>query len=198
MQLVGSREKLEIRAKFWWALEYIANSQNADEDESTSKTSTAKKLNDYHSILKKLLNQVEILQGKDGGIQWDFHIGGKTQSDVFTLTLLQVVLGYCKGNNAMCNQKGYNLQFLDYYVAPMDADDPDHVCRFVNIAGDARGKDSRNWKGWQCIKLTMLFMTYLFWGAHATCSSIDDSTPAKPMHGIWLDTVMYVDEHFEC
>lgn len=194
--------KREIRnkASSWRTIGYIESYRDEselDEEKGKKNLSSKTKLNDYHSQLDILLREFKLLQGKDSGISWNLKLGNKTYPVVFKLAL-QVVLGDCKGNNILCGQKGgHSLQMKklcrDCFVSPQDADDPNHVCRFVHI-NDLKHKTAKELEELSMHNIENA-MADVYFGARK--SSIFDSTPPEPLHGIELGTLKYMYEEFE-
>ena len=194
--------KRDIRnlSKAWRTLGYLENISNSDSEEGTEvedvKT-VAAKMNEYHSILNLLLNEIRLLQGHNGGLQWDLKFGDKTHRVVFKFAI-QVILGDCKGNNVLCGQYGghsllSNRLCRDCFVSPSDSDNPYHQCKFIGI-DDVSGKTKKELNAMSMHKIENAFHG-LYFGART--SSIYNCTPPEPLHGLLLGTVKYLFEEFE-
>ena len=194
----------------WRTLGYIeslSNTNAEDEDQeddelhingkSMPSKSTTAKMNDYHSMLSLLLFELKSLQGPENGMHWELCLGGKTNRVVLKFAI-QVVIGDCKGNNVLCGQFGghsiLSKQLCrDCNVAPMDSDNPNHICTFVSI-NDVRGKTKKELKMRSMHKIQNCF-DEMYFGART--SSIFNCTPPEPLHGVLLGTIKYLFEEFE-
>ena len=186
----------------WRTLGYIEDSLRNSEVDGTdgatsSRCNSSAKLNDYHSILNVILSEFKILQGMDGGMEWDLNFQGKRHKVVFKFAV-QVVLGDCKGNNSLCGQfGGHSLQSeklcRDCMVSPMESDDPEHICTFVTL-DDVKDKSKTDLKLMSMHKIDNVFHN-IYFGARG--SSIYNCTPPEPLHGVLLGTVKYLYEEFE-
>ena len=187
-------------SKAWRTLGYLENISNSESDAGTEASevkTVAGKMDEYHSILALLLHELKMLQGRDGGLQWDLKLGGKTYRVVLKFAV-QVILGDCKGNNVLCGQYGgHSLQSnrlcRDCMIAPSEADDPNHVCKFIGIE-DVRGKSKKELNSMSMHKIQNAFEGVYF---GARTSSIYNCTPPEPLHGLLLGTVKYLFEEFE-
>ena len=196
--------KRQVRnmSQAWRTLGYIESLDNmigSDKTDTGAKATmnVTAKMNDYHSMLSLLLSELKTLQGKDGGLAWTLSLGEKKYNVVLKFAI-QLVIGDCKGNNILCGQYGGHSILSkrlcrDCDVAPSDADDPYHVCKFTSI-DEVRGKNQKELKMMSMHCITNAFDN-MYFGART--SSIYDCTPPEPLHGILLGTIKYLFEEFE-
>ena len=185
------------REELWRTLGYMKSPVNAEEEDSSTSVSSLTKLKDYHSVLSILLEEVKLVQGCNSGIMFDLHMNGAVHHVVFKVAV-QVVLGDCKGQNILCGQKGghsllSNKLCRDCHVSPMESDDPDYQCKYVHI-DDVKGKSRSELDALSMHNIENAFQNVYF-GARS--SSIFDSTPPEPLHGVLLGTVKYLYKVFE-
>ena len=194
--------KRDVRSsgKAWRTLGYMENirhSEEDDEEECLDVKSVASKLNEYHSMLKLLLEDFKVMQGEGGGMKWDLMLGGQKHTVVLKFAV-QVILGDCKGNNMLCGQYGgHSIQSKrlcrDCMVSPNDADNPDHLCTFIS-SEDVKEKTKKELNLMSIHKIDNAFKG-IYFGART--SSIFNCTPPEPLHGLLLGTVKYLFEEFE-
>lgn len=191
------KRSIRNKEESWRTLGYMESPKNAQEEESSSSVSSLMKLKDYHSVLSVLLDELKLVQGNGSGIKFDLKINGAVHHVVFKVAV-QVVLGDCKGQNILCGQKGghsllSNKLCRDCHVTPFESDDPDYQCKYVHI-DHVKGKSRSELEALSMHKVDNAFEDVYF-GARS--SSIFDSTPPEPLHGVLLGTVKYMYEVFE-
>ena len=184
----------------WRTLGYVEDLKNVIHesfDKNASKIiSTRTKLQDYHAILEHILKDFQDLQGKNGGFRWKLDLNGN-QVDVIFKVAVQVVIGDCKGNDALCGRfgsHGINVKGLcrDCMVQTHEGDDPNHKCVFIKRE-NVQGLSKEELKEMSFHKINNAF-DEIYMGARNT--GITECTPPEPLHGFKLGLCKYLFEEF--
>ena len=179
----------------WRTIGYIESDKNySDQSYTQDNKNTDEKWEAYHKICEKLLSEMQVLLGKDGGFKWTLTLDGKKHEVVFKLAV-QVVLGDCEGNKKLCLHFGTTRSKVlcrDCMVPYADADDPNHVCTFTTKQ-HILGKSAKELAE-ICKHNVVNAFHPLYYGAREL--SIYEVTPPEPLHGILLGLVKYQFDKF--
>ena len=177
----------------WRTLGYLENLDNSTGTERV-KRNAKKKMHDYHEMLKEILSEFKLHQGKNGGFKWKLKIGNHSHEVVFKLAI-QVVLGDCVGHDKLClhiasnNSNAKNL-CRECKVSPTDSEDPDHRCIFIT-ADDFLNASQEDLANISKRNVPNAFSD-IYFGARNL--SIYESTPPEPLHQFLLGLVKYLIE----
>ena len=178
----------------WRNLGYIENQKNVKNKckRNVKQKKSTIKLENYHTILDKILKSLKELQGEDGGFWWDLKLNGKTFRVKFKIAV-QVVLGDCQGLDKLCGHFGgshprMKLLCRDCNVPPAESDDPRHHCVFIKKE-DLENKTKAQLKLISKHPIKNAMFGIYFGGNNR---SIFDCSPPEPLHQYLYGTVKYL------
>lgn len=184
----------------WRTLGYVEDLKNIVREsvkQNSVNINTRTKLQDYHAILDHILKDFQHMQGKSGGFKWKLDLNGN-QFDVVFKIAVQVVIGDCKGNDALCGRygsHGINVKGLcrDCLVHTHDGDDPTHKCVFIKRENIQHvSKEELEKISFHKIKNAF---DEIYMGARE--SGITECTPPEPLHGFKLGLCKYLYIEFK-
>jgi hypothetical protein len=126
-------KKTRNRPEAWHPLGYIPNIGLLSKAESTNAMRGSAKVQLYHDILSKIFDSFVDLQGKEGGLPYQFFYRGKVYNALLLFPLL-AVLGDTESHDRLCGQ--YNSRGSG--VA--------RLCRHCNIPRSQTGNVDYEWE----------------------------------------------------
>lgn len=192
------KRRIRNMSRSWRTIGYIESLEKSTGNDDGSKLNAEMKLNDHHAILDFILKDLRQLQGQGSGFSWQLELGGRKFDVVFKVAV-QLVIGDCKGNDALCGRvASHNLSCAmlcrDCKVPSVDGDDPSHICQFISKS-DFDNKSRKQLREDMSYYSIENAFNKLHFGARTEI--VNEVTPAEPLHGFKLGLCKYMYEEFE-
>lgn len=181
--------------KSWFIAGYIEAEKNYSSLKRGQKYSTADKLNDYHHIIDFILKDLTELCDNGG---FDFNL--KMHQDTFKVTYkpaIQLIIGDCKGADALCGRFGTHSKHLkclvrDCQVPTKEGDNFNFKCQYHEVE-TMKNLSSAALQKLSFHKITNAFYKMEFGGDPY---GIFLATPSEPLHQVDLGICVYEVEGF--
>jgi hypothetical protein len=192
------KRRIRNISRSWRTIGYIESLEKSTGNDDGSKLNAEMKLNDHHAILDFILKDLRQLQGQGSGFSWQLELGGQKFDVVFKVAV-QLVIGDCKGNDALCGRvASHSLKCAmlcrECKVRSVDGDDPYHICQFISKS-DFDNKSRKQLREDMSYYSIENAFNKLHFGARTEI--VNQVTPAEPLHGFKLGLCKYMYEEFE-
>ena len=177
------RLKVKIRNQpFAWRYFGMVHGMDSNVYKKDKKFNTSAKMTVYHTVLKKLLEEVKEIQD-EGGIPWNYKLKDGSTRKVTLKIYLQYIIGDCEGHDRHCGRmKGHGIGMKgllrDCNVSPGEADNINHECSFHKVSS------FRNYTDDQCKQLSFHCVKNAFWDLDMGCNlhGVYGATPGEDLH----------------
>ena len=123
------------RSSTWWVHGFVQDQQLFRDQKSYIRNDKAQ---DYHDMMSKIFKEMRMIR-ESGGIKLTLDFGNNKTHEVIAISVVQFIIGDCKGNDLLCGHKGghsLNMKGLcrDCNVSPQDGNktciDEELICSY--------------------------------------------------------------------